>query len=226
MRLSYLATAAWLLSKALVIAVLSTAQYAQADGERLNISVVSYSGKDEDFKVFRSRLGDWVLNLSEELSAPAGADYLRRLKLVDRKAEFSTAADLDSYWKTGDALQVLTGSIAPEAGNSYFVQSRIYLGDLQGAFPRKTILIEVPFTARNYADTQDSHTAVLLYGLAMDAERVDSSHKALIAQLLKSAKDKLADIKKRKSLAWNAQSPLPELERAVEEAEKRLKGQQ
>jgi hypothetical protein len=206
------------------ILVLS-ASGARADGERLSISMVSYSGNAEDFQQFRSRFRDWMQDLSGANPATMKVDYLSRLKLVEREADFPSQDALKNYWKSGEALQVLRGSIDKDAGNKYFVSSRIYLGEQRDTLGPESILIEVPFTVRDYADTRDFHTAVLLYGLAMDAERVDPGHKALIAQFLKGAKDKLRDIRNRKTLKLKADSPLPELERAIAEAEKKLKVQ-
>ncbi len=223
MRLPDIAPLRSILKIALLGTLILSAPGAHADGERLNISMVNYSGKPEDFQHFRSRFRDWMLNLSEGIPATLKVDYLSRLKLVERVTEFPSDEALKKYWKEGDALEVLMGSIDTDAGNKYFVSSRIYLGELHGQFPRDSILIEVPFAVRDYADTKDFHTAVLLYGLAMDAERVDPGHKALIAQFLKSAKDKLTDIRNRKTLKVKPDSPLPYLERAIAEAEKELK---
>lgn len=199
---------------------------ANATGERLAVSIVNYSGKSDDIRIFRSLLNDWVLTLPEEIPSKVGSEYLRHLRTLERTTEFRSAIEIDEYWKHSDAIQIIYGVIEAEGSNAYFVRSKIYLGDLQGSFPHKTLLIELPFAVRNYADTQDFHTAALLYSLAMDAQRVNPNQTSLIAQLLKSAKDKLTDIKKRKTLAVRADSPLADMETAIDEAAKRLRGHQ
>jgi hypothetical protein len=214
-----------ILKMAMLGALMLYAPGALADGERLTISMVNYRGKGEAFEQFRSRFRDWMLTLSECIPATVKVNYLSRLKLIERETEFPSDDALKKYWKEGDALQVVSSvSIDKDAGDKYFVSTRIYLGELQGQFPRDSILIEVPFAVRDYADTKDFHTAVMLYGLAMDAERVDHSRKALIAQFLKSAKDKLTDIKNRNALESKRNSPRSDLEWAIAEAEKKVKG--
>ena len=195
---------------------------ANATGERLTISIVTYGGKSDDFRLFRSRLNDWVLTLSDEIPSQAGGEYLRHLRTLDRTTEFSSAVEIDDYWRRSDALQIMYGEIAIESAGTYFVSSHVYLGDLQGSLPHKTILIELPFDVHNYADTYDFHTAVFLYSLAMDAEHSNPQQTPLIATMLKIARDKVEDIKRRKSLGSKAESSLAELEMAIDDAAKHL----
>lgn len=192
-------------------------------GERLDIAVAKYSGRDEHFQLFRASLKDWMIAQADELSsAYPDVKYLARLRLIDKNQNaFPSAADLERYWKESDVLQIFEGRISAEASNQYFVQSRIYLGELRGELPQRSILIEAPFAIREYADTRDSHVAVLFYALAMDAERVDPRRRVLIASLLKVSKDKLRDVSGRNN--GRLTQELLRLQGAVDKAEARLR---
>ena len=204
----------------LFIACCSSFTYAY---ERLTISIVTYRGNNEDVRLFQAQLSNCILTLPELLPSMADADYLRHLKALERNDDFSSAAERDAYWKQGDALQIFFGTISLESSHRYFVRSNIYFGDLQGSLPHKTLSLEVPFSVRNVADTLDIHTAVILYGLAMDAGKASPRKKDLIANLLKVAKDKLIDIRNRKNLSFAIDSPLFELEQAIDTTAKELR---
>jgi hypothetical protein len=196
---------------------------ARADGERLKVSVIDYACRNpNDFKVFRSQLQSWVQTLPDEIPETTRPPYMKQLTFVGRTNGFNSAAEQEAYWKNGDALQIFSGSIMDQ-GQTYYVRSLIYLGPDQRYFPRGSIKIEVPFTVDSYADTHDTHSAVLFYGLATDAEHRDPRNKAVIAQFLKSAKDRLADIERRNSIRKERNRDLVDLEKAIAKAEQRLR---
>ncbi|MEA1934194.1 MAG: hypothetical protein U9N60_07175, partial [Thermodesulfobacteriota bacterium] len=93
-------------------------------------------------------------------------------------------------------LCLLRGTIVSDDNVTYLVKSNFHLGELKGLFPYDVVKITLPVSSSEFGNTQDSHSLVILYALAMDAKRLghDKSH---IARFLTSANNKLADIKRR-----------------------------
>lgn len=195
--------------------------HVHAAGERTDVPVVKDGGNADPYQQFRSRLGDWIKNITDEFPSPMKeTEYLQRLRVFEQ-ADFPTRADLAKFWKKGDALEIFSPVVVQESPGHYYVESRVYLGELQGNLASSSLVIKEPYTVRDYADTKDSHLAVLFYGLAMDAKRVDPSRRALIAQFLGVAKGKLRDIRKRKQ-AGKLAPDLAALEEAIASSEKNL----
>ena len=180
-------------------------------------------GPEQCYSQFRRFLQDRVQTLPEEVGGDSNdLAYLGQLSLRDVPgAGFPSLSEVENYWRQTSSLAILQGTVFTPAGKPPMVQSRIYLGALSGALAKKFIMVEMTVTEQEFANTSDSHSAVLLYGLAEDARRVHPQKKALTAAILKSARDKLADRERR--------GPMPkellELKQAILAAEGALKGQ-
>jgi hypothetical protein len=194
---------------------------------RLDVSMVKYGGTtaggpEQCYSQFRRFLQDRVQTLPEEVEGETkDLAYLGQLSLRDVSGPgFPSLSELENYWRQTSSLAILQGNVFTPAGKPPVVQSRIYLGALSGTLAKKSIMVEMAVTEQEFANTSDSHSAVLLYGLAVDARRVYPQNKALTAAILKSARDKLADRERRGTLPRE----LLELKQAILAAEGALKG--
>ena len=157
---------------------------ARADApSRVEIAVYQYRSIDTDaereaFDDFHGMLNDRMLTLSDEL-AREGAEfaYLEDLQPYqimgpgDEPIEFrGRLADLAEYWAQSQALQLLHGRMRTADGQPA-VRSQVYLGELQGALPSKLVKLDLPVDPDRFEETAETHTALLLYALAMDAMR-------------------------------------------------------
>ena len=151
---------------------------------------------------------------SKELS------YIGDLTLKDLSAGFPSSSELEESWRQVQPLAILQGTVFTPTGKDAHVLSRIYLGDRSGSLPRKSLIVEMDVSERQFANASDSHSVVLLFGLAMDARHVYPQKKAVAAAILKAARDKLADLERRAALT----PELQELKLAISAIEASLKG--
>jgi hypothetical protein len=210
------------LAFALLCALVFADVRVQAAGERFDVAVVPVEGNAEVYKVFHSQLREWVQAITAEIPRTTeDTHYLDQIRLFDRPNAFDARASMMRYWKTSDALEILEAHISPspKSPGQYELSSQIYLGELNGKLPTSSIVIVEPYSVLDYADTKDSHMAVLFYVLAMDARRVGPLRHALIAPFLGAAKGKLSDIKRRRG---KLSDDLINLESAIGSAEKDL----
>jgi hypothetical protein len=178
---------------------LLVASQGHAAGERVKISIERYAGTDENWDQVREKLNEAGTTLSEKLSGFSdSAKYLKRIAIeLKPSGTFSSIDYMDSYWKSVDVLEILNGSVDKNKDHQYFVSSRVYLGELQGLFPRRLIHVDVPFTVHSYTDILNSHQAIIAYCLAVDAARSRGTDKALVRHLFQEALNRLTDLKTR-----------------------------
>jgi len=100
------------------------------------------------------------------------------------------------------------------------VKSNFHLGALKEYFPYDVVKITLPVSSGEFGNTQDSHSLVILYALAMDAKR-QGFNKSHIARFLTAANNKLADIKRRGGALGD---DLAELEKALHKTTAELLG--
>lgn len=98
------------------------------------------------------------------------------------------------YWRDTNALELLRGTLWQ--GNPYFVDSEIYIGDLRGNFPRREVHTRLLIAPENVPSTNDTHSLVTYYALAMDARRLQCEP-ALVRHFLSRAYSILQDLKGR-----------------------------
>jgi hypothetical protein len=195
---------------------------------RLDVFMVKYGGatggaSEQSYSQFRSFIQDRVQTLPEEVAGGSGElAYMGKLKLKELAGpRFPSLLDLEEYWKQTLPLAILQGTVFTPAGRDARVQSRIYLGDLSKSLPRRSLVVEMDISEEQFANASDSHSVVLLFALAVDAKNVYPEKKAVVAAILKAARDKLADLERRSA-------PLPkdlrELKLAISAIEASLKG--
>ncbi|NOQ78109.1 MAG: hypothetical protein GQ546_01775 [Gammaproteobacteria bacterium] len=170
------------------------------------VALFEYEGVSEGgvssakFGVFKGILKDKISNLKREVlqGDAQGFDYLEEVYVNFRdKDTFDKSEGINLWLKNQTSvLCLMRGTIVSDDNITYLVKSNFHLGELKGTFPYDTVNITLPVSSKEFGNTQDSHSLVILYALAMDAKRLghDKSH---IARFLNSANNKLADIKRR-----------------------------
>jgi hypothetical protein len=186
---------------------------------RLTIPVFRYAGSEDDearshFSRFQAVLGVKLETLIGEVQqadsgesgvdpgvgpSPQRLDYLRDLGLYVPQDgpitdTLNTLAKRETYWRKQNALQLLRGEMWP--GQPYFVDSRIFIGDLRGSFPSPEVHVRMPVRPELVPSTNDSHSLVTYYALAMDARRLRCDP-AIIRSFLSRAWSVLQDLKRR-----------------------------
>ena len=175
-------------------------------GPRLTIVLFDYSGAEQgeaknQFSRFKGLLRDKIMVWSEELGQlRQGAPFLEHLALFPSDSgplpdTLANLSDVHNYWDRMHALELLRGIVQP-GNDTFFVQSRIYLGDLKGTLPKPSVAMTLPITAREFANASDSHSLVTYYALAMEAKRLQCPS-GIMVELLSRAKEKAADLRKR-----------------------------
>jgi hypothetical protein len=167
---------------------------------RLKISIFRYDKTDSDkhvekFSNFRGIITDKIVRLSEELEEiDQNLSYLKNLTInfvtdldSNKHVVFrGSLQDLQNHWQRTGSLEVFRGRIRTD-GNLYSVRSKIYLGDLKGHLNEATITVDLPIKDEEFDTTRDTHSAVTLYALAMDARerrRPKTEINALLAEAL------------------------------------------
>ena len=100
-----------------------------------------------------------------------------------------------SYWKKSHSLLLFRGTIFSNDGTNFFAKSRPYFGDLRGEYPHPSAVVQLPIEAEQIGMTNDTHSLIVLYVLAMDAIRTHDKPDQIIA-LLTKARDKINDLKR------------------------------
>ena len=153
------------------------------------------------FGVFRGILKDKISNLKREVlqGDVQGFEYLEDVYVNFRAKDTFTKTEGINRWLKNQTsvLCLLRGTILSDDNVTYLVKSSLHLGELKGSFPYDVVKITLPVSSSEFGNTQDSHSLVILYALAMDAKRLgqDKSH---IARFLTAANNKLADLKRRR----------------------------
>ena len=127
-------------------------------------------------------LRDRLLTLSEEITEQwPNFDYFIHLgvtKIIDSRGEHiefqGSLGDLSSRWQERGTLELLAGRIRGDEA-PFVVRSRIYLGKLGEGLGNRSIKFDLLIDPDAFEYAKDSHTAITLYALAMDAKsRADS----------------------------------------------------
>lgn len=183
----------------------------------------SATSKDK-FEVFQGIIEDKISNLRREVfqDDEQGLAYLEDIYVSYHDQDtFTRNANIKLWLKNQTSvLCLLRGTIVSDDNLTYMVKSNFHLGELKEYFPYDVIKIDLPIKISEHANTQDSHSLVILYALAMDAKRLgaDSHH---VARFLTSALNKIADIKRR---SGELQGDLAKLEQAIVQASNELMG--
>jgi len=183
---------------------------------RSHIPMFIYAGTaDNDakshFERFRSLIGGKLSMLAEETRLDFLPDF--GLYLPGGQPLPDTVqrqADRDRYWDKTNALQLLRGTVWP--GQPYSVESAIYIGGLRGSLPHTEVRVRLPIQPEEVPTTNDSHSAVTFFALAMEARRLKCDP-AVSIHLLGKARSVIKDIRRR---SGSLVGHLAELEAAVE----------
>jgi hypothetical protein len=196
---------------------------------RLIVPLFQYLPTDpastSQFELFRSVLSTKLSALADEASAalsPSGApqaEFPGRLELYLRKGRpledtLEDPAQRRLYWDKSNSLELLRGRVwLGTSGKPHVVQSDIYIGDLRGAFPRSDVVVKLAIDPDEVSTTNDSHSVVTYFALAMEARRLGCDQ-AISRNLLARAKSILQDIRRR---AGALPGDLAVLEKVIEE---------
>lgn len=118
-----------------------------------------------------------------------------------------------------NVLSVLRGTIASDDNINYTVHSRFFLRRFRAYLPYEEVIVELPIKEKEFKNTIDSHTLVILYALAMDVKRLGYP-KDQIALYLKSAINIILDLESKRSLSGD----LTVLKNAIQTATDELLG--
>lgn len=193
------------------------------------VAIFQYKGANsatskDKFEVFQGIIEDKIANLRREVfqDDEQALAYLEDIHVsYYAQDSFTRNANIKRWLKNqSSVLCLLRGTIVSDDNLTYMVKSSFYLGELKEYFPYDVVRIDLPIKISEHANTQDSHSLVILYALAMDARRIgsDSHH---VARFLTSALNKLADIKRR---SGELQGDLAKLEQAIVQASDELIG--
>jgi len=201
-----------------------------AAAPKSEVALFEYAGVAEGqpssakFGAFRGILMDKISNLKREVlqEDADGFAYLEDVHLSYRdKDNFSKPESINKWLKNqSSVLCLLRGTIISDDNITYLVKSNFHLGELKAYFPYEVVRITLPVSSSEFGNTQDSHSLVILYALAMDSKRLgyDKNH---IARFLTAASNKLGDIKRR---GGPLSGDLAELETAIAKATAELLG--
>jgi len=194
------------------------------------VALFEYAGVAEGqptsakFGAFRGILMDKIANLKREVLQGEDSHfaYLEEVHLsFHDKDNFSKPESINKWLKNqSSVLCLLRGTIISDDNVTYLVKSSFHLGELHAYFPYDVVRITLPVSSSEFGNTQDSHSVVILYSLAMDARRLGYD-KDQIARFLTVAVNKLADIKRR---SGPLSGDLAELESAILKATNELLG--
>lgn len=147
---------------------------AQPQGPRLTIWMFRVPTEDKDAQ---RGFNDWYNLFSNNLSftakgAVSGATFLDGLRVGGEDPKQSPADEvLKRRWDEVSALQVLS-AVSLRDANATVIDSRIFLGKLQGELPSDWLHIRQRVVATNFSVNNDAIALVTLYALAMDSQRL------------------------------------------------------
>ncbi|MEO1091115.1 MAG: hypothetical protein AAFX81_10805 [Pseudomonadota bacterium] len=170
----------------MLLAALPASSWAQ---ERSTVHLFQYGSTNAPasataFLDFRDLMSEKLPRLASELLADddraGGLTNLDALALQPVQADGGDGLEPPSaripnlqrrrqYWRDTGALALLTGRVKGSDPASLVIRSTFFLGELGQPTRRETLDVELPFTAAVYDTTNDSHSVVLLYALAMEA---------------------------------------------------------
>jgi hypothetical protein len=107
-----------------------------------------------------------------------------------------TADQAYQAWKAfKDRLQILYGTVGQVNGR-YVITSRVHLGDLEDKSGPSSVVISLPMDEATIGATNDAHSLVTYYSLALEARRI-ACPAAVIIDLLVRARESAIDIQRR-----------------------------
>jgi len=178
-----------------------------ADQPRTVIHIYKYSRVlDSDvlaqqrFDEFKEILQAKILSLGEEMAGQdAALSYLGGLRPhfvsdnIGNHLRFEGSPNqLLTRWRTPGTLEIFLGRLRRDNG-SFSVRSKVFLGELPSYLGSESLQVDLPIRDEQFDTTRDSHSAAILYGLAMDARKRCRPRPEVVA-LLSAANELLADL--------------------------------
>lgn len=188
------------------------AQSTSAKQPRLTIALFRYAPTESpdarsQFELFRSVVSTKLRALADEAQdapLPCTSEISRFPEhlnlypytggsLVDN---LQNPSDRIAYWRSTRSLELLRGRVWLGQPGGTFVQSDIFIGNLRGRFPRDEVTVKLAVTPAEVANTNDSHSAVTYFALAMEAKRLGCDP-AIAFRFLSRASSVLTDLERR-----------------------------
>jgi hypothetical protein len=170
------------------------------------VFIARYSGAQTGEPI--NQLSNFVLFLSDRVevwretlaSIASKAPFIRSLTVSqDRnltRLEVLTADEAYKAWKSvEDRLQVLYGTVAQMNGR-YIITTRVHLGDLEAKGTPTSVVISLPMEDATIGATNDAHSLVTYYSLALEARRI-ACPAAISIDLLARARESAIDLQRR-----------------------------
>lgn len=189
---------------------------------KIEVALFKYKGASgsisgEKFEMFQGIIKDKIHSYRRDIMQ-WNSDSLSHLKgfrvTLHEKDTFTTNSGINDWMTNQAILCLLRGTIVSDDNKTYQVKSDIHLGELKGFLSDDIVSISLPVSIAEHENTQDSHSLVIFYALAMDAKRMGYDESYM--RLLEKAKDILANIKINKD---KLEGSLAALEDAIKQAE-------
>jgi hypothetical protein len=128
------------------------------DKPRIVVALFKYPGDIVTFTQFREMLSKKLLLLGGEFGNKH--QYIRGLHCFDTQTSAPSKVEIiQSYWKSSDALEVMSGIILNE-NNRNLVSSTVYLFELKGSLSKDFITLKFPVASKQYQHTKDTHSII------------------------------------------------------------------
>jgi hypothetical protein len=101
------------------------------------------------------------------------AKYMRGLTVEHRELKPTTPGEYFEAWEKPGVLALFDGLVSKARAEGYMIRSSIFLGDLgvnaPGGRSIDIVFVDMPLDANEFERIADTHSAVTLLGLALDA---------------------------------------------------------
>jgi hypothetical protein len=155
----------------LVAALLASAATAPRLPSRFTVPTIIVNRNAE----VASDLLVWKDLLQSDLNALAtgGLSMLTdagRIRFAKREvSDMPSLTAIADRWRQENAIQVISAAGFRQSGGSTVLEGSIYLGDLAGTLPGKTVILPPTINAASYQSSRDIVKTTMLYALAVDA---------------------------------------------------------
>jgi hypothetical protein len=149
------------------------------------------------FGLFQTILNGKLIVLDGEVGALAGPNLTRpRLSMHYTQSEKpSSLTEIEDYWAATQSLQILQGTITAPSSAPVRVQTRFHLVRNAHDLNPPTIVVDLRLDESQFNFTLDSHSAVILHSLAVEAAKTPA-RRAWALAMLAALSDKLANIER------------------------------
>ena len=126
-------------------------------------------------EALQTYLRDKIRVLYSNFAREPLAKYMRDLIVEAREPKPGTTAEYFAAWEKPGVLALFDGVVSKLPTEGYVVRSSIFLGDLgvnaPGGRSLDLVSVDMPLRADEFGRIADTHSAVTLLGLALDARQ-------------------------------------------------------